>query len=266
MFFVECQIYVYGSRSASVPHNKKMIMFGRTDTKESIHAAIRREFNIDCKDETRLWVRFGDIDASSWGPVHPPRLSRSVPWDYVKERALSGINLNALTFGIQIINNGNGWKSPTVKIGKIGEIEETLKKKKMEHLDLKERLEKLDRERKSLLDKSRVTSDEIRSLEDQLTKLKQKPLEESNNLTAFLVRSIKQKEAELTCPVCLETAAAPIFMCQQQHLICSSCQPLVTSCPECRESYQGPPRRHRYAERDAEELRKLQEELAKITS
>ena len=154
------------------------------------------------------------------------------------------------------------------KIGKIGEIEETVKKKKMEHLDLKERPERLDREKTSLLDRSRATSDEIRRLEDQLNKLKQKPLEESNNLTAFLVRSIEQKEAELTCPVCLETAFAPIFTCQQQHLICSICHPLVTSCPECREDYQGPPRtprRHKYAERDADELKKLQEELAKIT-
>ena len=89
MFFIECQIYANGI--PSVPDNKKMIMFGRTDTKESIHAAIRREFNIDSKDETRLWVRFGGIGAP-WSPVHPFLLT-SVPWDYVKERALSGINL-----------------------------------------------------------------------------------------------------------------------------------------------------------------------------
>ena len=153
------------------------------------------------------------------------------------------------------------------KNGKIEEIKETLKKKKKEHNILKETLEILDRSKKSVLDRSWVISDEIRRLEVQLTKLKQRPLEENNNLTAFLTKSIAQKEAKLTCPVCLETASSPIFiMCQQQHLICSSCQPRVSSCPECREPYQGPPRRHRYAERDAEELRKMQEELAKITS
>ena len=85
-------------------------------------------------------------------------------------------------------------------------------------------------------------------------------------MITFLINAIEKKETQLACPVCLETAAAPIFMCQQQHLICSSCQPRVTSCPECREAYQGPPRGHWYAERDAEELRNMQEELAKIMS
>merc|ERR1719468_732901 len=83
-------------------------------------------------------------------------------------------------------------------------------------------------------------------------------------MITFLINAIEKKETQLACPVCLETASAPIFMCQQQHLICSSCQPRVSSCPECREAYQGPPRRHRYAERDAEELRKMKEELAKM--
>ena len=83
-------------------------------------------------------------------------------------------------------------------------------------------------------------------------------------MITFLLNAIEKKETQLACPVCLETASAPIFMCQQQHLICSSCQPRVTSCPECREAYQGPPRRHRYAERDAEELEKMKEELAKM--
>ena len=99
-------------------------------------------------------------------------------------------------------------------------------------------------------------------------KMKQQLKQKSLEVAAFLVRSIEQKKAELNCHVCLEMAAAPIFMCQQQHLICSNCQPRVTSCPECREDYQGPPRtprRHKYAERDADELKKLQEELAKIT-
>ena len=83
----------------------------------------------------------------------------------------------------------------------------------------------------------------------------------------FLIKSIEEKEAELACPVCYETAVAPIFiMCQQMHLVCSSCQPRVTSCPECREPYQRPPRRHRYAERDAAELENMREELAKLTN
>ena len=90
-------------------------------------------------------------------------------------------------------------------------------------------------------------------------------VEKNGKLIDFMAKSIEKKEAELECPVCFEVANAPIFMCQQQHLICSSCQPRVTSCPECREKYHGPPRRHRYAERDAEELKKMKDDLVKMT-
>ena len=130
---------------------------------------------------------------------------------------------------------------------------------------------------KSLLKTRKETSDEIKRAEDFLnkvveftkdlfTQLELEPRAENNKLIDFMLKSIEEKEAELACPVCFETAEAPIFMCQQMHLICSSCQPKVTSCPECREDYQGPPRRHRYAERDAEELKKMKDELAKMTS
>ena len=83
---------------------------------------------------------------------------------------------------------------------------------------------------------------------------------------SYLVKAIEKKTEDLTCPVCLETAAAPIYsICQQMHFVCSDCQPRLTFCPECREAYQGPPRRHRYAERDAQELKDLQEDLASLT-
>ena len=81
----------------------------------------------------------------------------------------------------------------------------------------------------------------------------------------FMVKSIKEKEEALTCPVCLETAYAPIFMCQQMHLICSSCRPWLSVCPECRQKYKGH-QRHRYAEQDVEELIKLKKELSKVTT
>ena len=84
-------------------------------------------------------------------------------------------------------------------------------------------------------------------------------------LIDFMAKSIEKKEAELECPVCFDIAEVPIFMCQQQHLICASCQPKLTACPECREPYQKPPRRHRYAERDVEELKKMKDELSKMT-
>ena len=85
-----------------------------------------------------------------------------------------------------------------------------------------------------------------------------------SKLIDFLTKSVEEKAAALKCPVCLETVKAPIFMCQQQHLVCSSCQPKLSSCPECREPYQGQPRRHRWAERNAEELENMLKELANL--
>ena len=35
---------------------------------------------------------------------------------------------------------------------------------------------------------------------------------------------IRSKEQDLECPVCLETATAPILMCEDQHLICNECR------------------------------------------
>ena len=49
----------------------------------------------------------------------------------------------------------------------------------------------------------------------------------NERLITFLTKSIKEKEADLECPVCMETAEAPIFMCQEMHLICSHCRPKV---------------------------------------
>ena len=90
--------------------------------------------------------------------------------------------------------------------------------------------------------------------------------ESTNRMLDFISKSIKEKEADLECPVCMETADVPIYMCPEMHLICSSCRPKVKECPECRVHYQGPPRRHRYAEKTAEELKKLKEEFAQLTS
>ena len=177
----------------------------------------------------------------------------------------------------------------------VEEIQGKLERKKKEHLDiekniaclerkqeeLKFELEVIEEEKKILSDLRKRATDEIKSLEDSLNEyskltknLVTKLVTEleswaaNKNLIKFLAKSIEEKEEELTCPVCLMLASAPIFSCQQMHLVCSSCQPMLTLCPVCREPYQGPPRRHRYAERDAEELKKMREELSKtkITS
>ena len=79
-------------------------------------------------------------------------------------------------------------------------------------------------------------------------------------------KSIEEKEKDLECPVCLDMAQVPIFMCEEQHVICSSCRmsERVDRCPMCRLEYSGKPRRHRYAEKNLEDLAKLKEELTEL--
>ena len=88
----------------------------------------------------------------------------------------------------------------------------------------------------------------------------------TNRVLDFLSKSIEEKKKDLECPVCLETAEVPIYTCQEMHLICSHCRPKLRECPECRAPYQAQPRRHRYAEKTAVELKKLREEFAQLTT
>ena len=92
-------------------------------------------------------------------------------------------------------------------------------------------------------------------------------------LLSFLTSSIqkkeeiiRQKEADLECPVCLEipAAGARIFSCTQQHLVCSSCWPRVSQCPQCRKRYPPTPIRHRFAEKGVRELDTLTLEKIKL--
>merc|ERR1719440_2745298 len=81
--------------------------------------------------------------------------------------------------------------------------------------------------------------------------------EPNREFLSFIDDQINEKKKELECPVCLEVACSPIFMCSEQHLICSTCRPKLSNCPECRVVYTGKNRRHRYAEKTAEELERL---------
>jgi len=91
------------------------------------------------------------------------------------------------------------------------------------------------------------------------------PKENSSRVADFLARSIKEKEVDLECPVCFETADIPIFMCLEMHLICNRCRPKVRECPECRLPYTGVAKRHKFAEKTAGELGKLRIELENLT-
>ena len=89
------------------------------------------------------------------------------------------------------------------------------------------------------------------------TEAKTKP---SRQLLDFISQKISAKEEELECPVCFHTASCPIYMCEEQHLVCWTCRPKLQRCPECRLAYSSKERRHRYAERAEQELRGLRQE------
>jgi len=71
-------------------------------------------------------------------------------------------------------------------------------------------------------------------------------------------------EERLRCPVCLETAGRPIYKCDEDHLVCGKCRDRLSKCPECRSWYRHQEKRHRWAERDADELRQLEKRIKRL--
>merc|ERR1712039_1091283 len=134
-------------------------------------------------------------------------------------------------------------------------------------------LAKLIAEKQNLARESSKTYKEIESMYNKID-----DLEENDNGTLegaaaadtaamikFLEQIAAEKEKDLECPICLETAIVPIFSCSESHVICSQCRPKVQRCPECRVLYKGLPRRHRFAEKTAKELEDLRQQLAVLT-
>ena len=86
-----------------------------------------------------------------------------------------------------------------------------------------------------------------------------------NPFLDFIKESISCKSQDLECPVCLDEATSPIYSCPTRgHILCSSCRPAVSWCPECRESLGTERIIHRFAERTADELKGLREKLQSI--
>ena len=83
-------------------------------------------------------------------------------------------------------------------------------------------------------------------------------------LLDYISKKIEAKEGDLECPVCFEVASAPIFMCSSEHLVCSGCRDKLYQCPECRKIYSEERRKHRFAEKAAEELEVLYRERAEV--
>ena len=112
----------------------------------------------------------------------------------------------------------------------------------------------------NLKENLKTTEDLEKNDKTELNKSVEVPNTATTGLIDFLSSSIKEKEADLECPVCMETAEIPIYTCNQMHLICSKCRPKLDVCPVCRTEYQDM-RRHRYAEKTAQEIKKLKEML-----
>lgn len=51
---------------------------------------------------------------------------------------------------------------------------------------------------------------------------------------------LKELEQELECPVCMDISRPPIYQCEEGHIICSTCKPLLTNCPHCSKLYSNP--------------------------
>nr|ACO15158.1 E3 ubiquitin-protein ligase Siah1 [Caligus clemensi] len=60
---------------------------------------------------------------------------------------------------------------------------------------------------------------------------------------------LKEIEGELECPVCMDISRPPIYQCEEGHIICSTCKPLLTNCPHCATKYSEPAIRCRFAEK-----------------
>jgi len=95
----------------------------------------------------------------------------------------------------------------------------------------------------------------INEVEQKIADLPTAPVY-SQEMLSSLEKQITAKRRELECPVCLVESAPPIYTCVAQHLVCANCRPSLKECGVCRVPYQEM-LRHRYAERDHEELVEL---------
>jgi len=139
-----------------------------------------------------------------------------------------------------------------------GYIENELKKNKEREMDIEVTIQDLE----TKLNDIKILRDDP---QNQVSTNRAQPIELNKELLNFIDNQISEKEKELECPVCLEVAESPIFMCSELHLICCNCRPKVKACPECRIEYEGKPKRHRYAEKTAEELVRIKKQREQVT-
>ena len=69
----------------------------------------------------------------------------------------------------------------------------------------------------------------VRFKETQRARKSEAQPESLTLLVEYVNDQIESKEKELECPVCMEVASAPLFCCDDQHLISAECRPKVRS-------------------------------------
>lgn len=75
----------------------------------------------------------------------------------------------------------------------------------------------------------------------------------SNAKKSECSEELREIERELECPVCMEISRPPIYQCEEGHIICAKCKPLLTNCPHnCGKRYSEPAIRCRFAEKLAD--------------
>jgi len=127
----------------------------------------------------------------------------------------------------------------------------------------KEMEEMMDSEMRKLMERDA----EVREILSRLSSsgpLKQENTPGDVKMVEFLKQAVEKKEEDLNCPICLETAKPPIFMCPDSHIICSICAPKVRTCPECRVRLPNPLKRHRFAEKTSLDLDDLLQQLVEL--
>ena len=153
-----------------------------------------------------------------------------------KKKELDMLNQELKTFTENHKRGKKRLREQETELEKIKKQQETLSKRRQ---DIEKDMEGVISTDKSLSSKindkegkRRKLSEELKALEDDLQeyakttknileKIEPEPKrKEQGSFIEFMTKSIREKEEALTCPVCLETASAPIFMCQQVILTC----------------------------------------------
>ena len=88
--------------------------------------------------------------------------------------------------------------------------------------------------RNYLLEKLTENKEKKRQLERDMEELRAlimghtrgaSPFETQSECLKLLMEVIESKEKDLECPICFKLVSAPLFCCEDQHLICSECLP-----------------------------------------